>query len=363
MRILYDYQGLVYRAGGVSRCLVEIISELKKSENVGIACPFTDNLYLQEVLGYKVNPLSRRPWLWKQLIGLNKPYCKLRLSSGKYDLFHPTFDKSYYFKGLKKPFVVTVHDMIPEVIFRKEKSYDPRKLERWLDNKHNMLKDAARIICVSGYTRKTMLETYPEIDPAKVDVIHHGMRPFHGTYGKNTRGRYILYVGMRTGYKNFLFSVKALKPVFDKDDSLKLYCTGKAFTAEEAAFIADCGLSDKVLCTGYLSDDALASLYHNAAVFIYPSRFEGFGIPILEAFEYGCPAAVADATCFPEVGGDAVEYFDPDSAESLMASVCKILEDETYADSLRLKGKMRVSGFTWEKTAARTLETYKKVLE
>lgn len=113
----------------------------------------------------------------------------------------------------------------------------------------------------------------------------------------------------------------------------------------------------------YVDDDTLASLYHNAKLFIFPSKYEGFGIPILESFTNGCPACISNATCFPEVGADAVSYFNPNSEEEIRQSVEKLLTDTEYANLLRKKGFERVKHFTWKNAANQVLLSYNKVIK
>ena len=111
-----------------------------------------------------------------------------------------------------------------------------------------------------------------------------------------------------------------------------------------------------------ISDTVLAQLYRNARLFVYPSLYEGFGIPILEAFAQQCPVVLSRASCFPEVAADAAEYFDATSADGLVSAMKRVLTDDSHRHELTEKGTRRLSLFTWDETARRTEETYMKAL-
>lgn len=356
MKILYDFQGFIQPCGGISRYFTEIIKELRDSNEIEIACPFSKNIYLRDTLG--MSPLSFNRGIRLQLL-FNEMYCKYKVSRNDYDIFHATFDTNFYYKNIiKKPYVLTFHDLIPEKFMQNSPNW-----QQMLPIRKEVLRNASRIMCVSQYTRKTLLEYYPFIDPSKTDCIYHGVYPYTKLYKKNKIGDYILYVGGRKGYKNYQFTIAALKPLFFKYKELKFICTGLPFTKEEKKQIYDLGLDGRVINMPYVDDDTLASLYHHAKLFIFPSKYEGFGIPILESFTNGCPACISNATCFPEVGADAVSYFNPNSEEEIRQSVEKLLTDTEYADLLREKGFERVKHFTWKNAANQVLLSYNKVIK
>lgn len=110
------------------------------------------------------------------------------------------------------------------------------------------------------------------------------------------------------------------------------------------------------------SDLELGQLFQQARLFVYPSLYEGFGIPILEAFLNECPVALSRASCFPEVAADAGEYFNPEDETSMYEALSHLLKDEERRQELIAKGKSRVQLFTWKETARKTLDTYQKVL-
>lgn len=363
MRILYDYQGFLQKSGGVSRCFCEYINEIKKNNKVIISCPLTDNIYLKDILNIKESSLLKIPFIRndRRLIEIiDKVNSIIEIEKNKFDIFHPTFDSSFYYgKILKRPYVLTIHDLIPE-FFLKDKAN--KNINYWLKNKALAIKNASRIMCVSENTKKDLLEFY-NYDTQKIDVVPHGIYPYTGKYANNNNGNYILFVGNRASYKNFKFTIKALIPLFKRYKDINILCTGSKFTPDENQFICDLNLTNRIKSVGYLNDAQLATLYHHALLFIYPSIYEGFGIPILEAFVNKCPACISNTSSFPEVGGNAVSYFDPHNQESILEAVTKVVENKSYADELREKGYIRAQNYTWKSASEQVINCYKKALK
>lgn len=366
MKILYDYQGLTQEVGGVSRCFCEYISILRKTNEVKIACPVTSNIYIQDILGIKKSVIMRPKHFWGQTevqLLLNRIASLKDIAMNNFDIFHPTFDsRCYYSKIIKRPYVLTVHDLIPEIYYRNA-SKKPVKLDKWLYSKEKALRGASRIMCVSKFTKKNLLEYYPFLNSSKIDIVYHGIHPFMGKYKENIYGKYILYVGNRIGYKNFLFTIESLLPLLRKYKDLFVLCTGANFTKEELQYLAEWNLINQIVQVGYVDDYALSSLYHNALCFIFPSLYEGFGIPILESFVNECPACIAETTCFPEIAEEAASYFDPHDKDSILTSVTKVIEDKEFANTLRRKGLERAKLFTWENSTNKVLQTYQNALK
>ena len=130
-------------------------------------------------------------------------------------------------------------------------------------------------------------------------------------------------------------------------------------TAAIHACIADLNLYDHVICTGYLPDEELAQWYAGASLYVFPSYNEGFGIPVLEAFQSNLPVLVANNSCLPEVGGDAVIGFDPYDVNGLADLLQQVLTDTHLQENLKEKGKQRLAYFSWEKASAALIEVFK----
>lgn len=188
------------------------------------------------------------------------------------------------------------------------------------------------------------------------------------THFKKISAPYLLHVGVWEKRKNIPFLLKAFSQFLNTSNlNYQLVLAGagnqRMFSDDTAAIestIAELGLSEKVICTGYLSDKDLAKAYAGASLYVFPSYNEGFGIPILEAFSYHLPVLVANNSCLPEVGGDAVLGFDPNDVNALAILMQQVLTDAVLLESLKEKGKKRLAYFSWEKASKELIEVFKK---
>jgi glycosyltransferase involved in cell wall biosynthesis len=197
-------------------------------------------------------------------------------------------------------------------------------------------------------------------DPAKISVVHHGFLP-GGTIAPRLFDRYILYVGERKGYKNFLPWLSAIRQLLVLDPTLKIVCTGSNFTSSEQEVFKNWGVTDSIIHIA-ANDAQMNSLYRNALCFVFPSLYEGFGIPILEAFSNGCPVCLSNASCFPEVAGDAALYFAPHDAQSMYDTLKEVISSATLRDDLRSRGYERIKEFSLQKMVRQTCDVYRSVL-
>jgi glycosyltransferase involved in cell wall biosynthesis len=238
-----------------------------------------------------------------------------------------------------------IHELFPEYFpFDKKTAY----------NKKTMLSRADRIIAISENTKKDILKYYPEIDEDKIDIIYLGTS--YKTLNDQKKENYILFTGQRFGYKNFKCFLNASAPLLLKYD-ITLVCTGKCFDDNERKVIKDLHITEKVICK-FVSDEELISLYSKAAAFVFPSLYEGFGIPVLEAFAAGCPAILANTSSLPEIGGNAALYFDPYSIEDMRSAIEKVIISPTLQSDLINKGKEQVKKYSWEDCAKKTAKVY-----
>jgi glycosyltransferase involved in cell wall biosynthesis len=173
---------------------------------------------------------------------------------------------------------------------------------------------------------------------------------------------YILYVGNYYPYKNVGSSVEAFAEVAPKFPKLRLVLAGQAdvFRSELARKVKEMGLQERVVFTGRVTDGEKMSLFQGAKVYLNPSLSEGFGLQGLEAMAMGAPVLAADATCLPEVYGDAALYFDPHDTHDQAQKLTKLLSNDDLRQRLVLAGKERLKHFSWRDTAKKTLEAYKK---
>ena len=237
-------------------------------------------------------------------------------------------------------------------------------------NKKQAIDRADGIIAISEATRRDLLNIYPELSSKDIRVIHHGSSYSDSFDEKHARpewipGRFVLYVGARESYKNFLSFFDAMESVLSENADLYVVCTGEnSFTDAESTHF-NRTYKDKALINRFIqkrcTDDELIALYHNAECFVFPSKCEGFGMPILEAFACGCPVALSDIDIFHEVAGEAAVYFDPDDKQSISDAVRHIMDDPDLRAGLIDKGRKRTKIFSWDKAARETYDFYKSV--
>jgi glycosyltransferase involved in cell wall biosynthesis len=372
MRVLFDHQIFSYQTfGGASRYFAELMSVFHRDGapafDLGVA--ESPNAYLARAPYYRGRPSARKGTIGFARTYLRNEWATRTLARRQHpDLVHTTF----YDPGLLRAqhgakLVVTVLDMIPEhfpAYFDVSGLYGRFVTKRWIEGKRELCRRADVILAISEHTKRDLVAFYG-LDPGRVVVTHLGNNLVARADQPAPDGfpaRYVLFVGTRNTYKNFGFFVDAVAPILAKTPGLAVVCIGGGrFTPDESALLARHGIADRVVQRN-VADDELAACYAHAQAFVFPSRYEGFGIPILEAFACGCPALVADASCFPEIAGDAAGYFDPDDPESLRAALSRVLTDPAHADELRRRGHARARTFTWEATARATLAAYRAAL-
>jgi glycosyltransferase involved in cell wall biosynthesis len=220
------------------------------------------------------------------------------------------------------------------------------------------------IICISENTRRDLLELFA-VPADKVSVVYLGFNAFEGESKERNEPQnipYILYVGQRGGYKNFENFVLAYASSEWLRNNFRIYCFGGGvFTSVEKETLALNGVKESHIQQIGGDDLVLAKCYRNASAFIYPSLYEGFGIPPLEAMSVGCPVVCSNTSSIPEVVGNAGEYFDPTSINSIRVSIEKVLQSSECRADLVEKGAERCKLFTWEKCATETLSIYRSL--
>jgi len=183
-------------------------------------------------------------------------------------------------------------------------------------------------------------------------------------YEPMKRKRFIFYVGSVTPYKNVRRLIEAFELLKINHPDLNLLIVGKKnrFHEELHQIVDSRGVPD-VHFTGFVPDPQLAWLYENAECYVFPSLSEGFGLPGLEAMQYGCPVASSNATCLPEVYGPAAHYFDPLDIEDMNRAIDDVLTNSSLRKKLVISGRKQLDKYSWERMAAQTLQVYKKLLD
>jgi glycosyltransferase involved in cell wall biosynthesis len=299
------------------------------------------------------------------LLYINQKESERLLKKQDFDLFLPTYYDPYFLKYIgKKPYVITVYDMIHEIY--PDNFPDNDQISIW---KQQVLENADGIITISKSTKSDIIRFF-HIDPDRIQVIYLGspyekrdsvpcdVQPDHPCSDKP----YVLFVGKRSGYKNFIFFIKAIAPILSRNDELQIFCAGGGpLTPSEMEILSDLQIQNRV---HYVQPDdhLMKKMYKNARAFIFPSYYEGFGLPVLEAFSCGCPTLLSDKSSLPEIGGDAAFYFSPSDPESLSNALECILTDDTLRKQMSSRGYQRLQHFSWEKTAMATREVYAKMV-
>ncbi|MGH2727533.1 MAG: glycosyltransferase family 4 protein [Actinomycetota bacterium] len=257
--------------------------------------------------------------------------------------------------GTPGPTAVTIHDLS----FEAHPDFFPPHDRLAL---RTLVPRAARrstlILTVSEWTRRGILERY-RVPAERVVVTPNGVDPSFGPEGPREDGSsYVLFVGAIQPRKDPEVAVRAL-PLLDPDLRLVLAGPDKLGADRVRRTVTELGLERRVRFLGYVEKPELARLYRGAECMVFPSRFEGFGLPVLEAMACGTPVVASRATSIPEIAGDAAVLVEPGSPEALAAGVRDAL---SRREELRALGLVRVKAFSWAETAARTAEAYRKVV-
>ena len=368
MKILYDYQIFnVQKYGGISRYLAEIITRIAQFDQceVKVLAGFYINHYLDRcspelVIGWK-RPLI--PNTTKITNILNDGLSKLWLSTNnRPDIIHETYysPRKNVAKSCKT--VITVYDMIHERL----SNFFPQSVRRFSRVKAEAIKRADRVICISNQTKIDLIEIL-DINPQKITVIYLGssfqMSDVPNSDLSKTEYPYILYVGTRKGYKNFDRLLQAYAIRHTLNHNFKLVCVGaEPFSPSELEQIYSLGLNDNKVKHISGNERTLAEFYNQASVFVYPSLYEGFGIPLLEAMSLNCPIVCSNTGSIPEIAGNAAEFFDPYEADSIADALEKVLFSWEKAKNLVSLGRERVKQFSWENCAEKTHLLYSSLL-
>lgn len=355
IKILYDHQMFsMQKYGGITRYFADLMSNLPEGFCKEIPIRYSENHYLEQLNGQKFESIQciKNFRIKRQFYYFRNQSLSIKaLKKNEFNIFHPTYYNPSFLKYLKKPYVLTIHDMIHERYADMFLFYDKESKTKKL-----LAQKAQHIIAVSENTKKDIVEFY-NINPSKISVVHHGYSHAKTSVNKLFEN-YILFVGERNYYKNFIPFVQAAAPLLHKDKQLKVICTGKSFSKKEIDLFISLNINTQLIhCNA--SDQMLFSLYRHALVFVFPSLYEGFGIPILEAFANNCPICLSNASCFPEVAGEAAVYFDPLDKESILNAISSVIYNPALAENLRIAGQLRIRQFNIEKMVSETCAIYR----
>jgi glycosyltransferase involved in cell wall biosynthesis len=372
MRILYDHQVFSLQdAGGASRYYYELmqslagVSEVRTELWLGInqtVFPFhhLSRARIVSCGGFLERGLCR--YIANELLSnVRAPF------AGRLDVYHPTL---YHRMPLVRArrIVATHHDCVHE----RFPSLFPN-VKQILRAKRRLYARADAIICVSESSRKDLLEFY-DVNAAKTRVIYHGLHPWPSRrlLGRRLPGpatarsrthlpaEYLLFVGSRAPHKNFNSLLCAFRATGLHKTMRLLVVGGGPLTTAERGLAERLEVASSVLVLPQLSDTLLAEAYASATLLIYPSRYEGFGFPPLEAMAAGCPTLVSNNSSLPEICGDAPFYFDVNDQSSLEAGLLQATSDEKARGRASERGTRVAAQYSWQKCGEQTLALYRE---
>jgi glycosyltransferase involved in cell wall biosynthesis len=359
MKILYDSQiFFLQKYGGVSTYFVNLVNHLSNNkDSANIFAPF----YICQILKYlklekfiKGKKIEKIPRYSTKIIKfINEFFFEVYVKIYKPDIIHFTyFEKKFNFNTVKK--IVTVYDCIHE------KFYNIK------NHKRRIVDTADHIICISKNTQQDLLKIYG-VKEEKTSVVYLGSsfsKDINNLSDINIDKKpYILFVGNRFKYKNFIYFIKSISLSKILKNNVEIICFGiYPFTQSEIEFFMLEGFDVKKIRFVKGDDSILRRLYVNALMLVYPSLYEGFGLPILDAMSLGCPVACGKNSSTTEVGGDAPEYFDANNLYDIKLSIEKIFLSESLRIKMITKGLKQSKKFSWKNCALETLSIYKKII-
>jgi glycosyltransferase involved in cell wall biosynthesis len=362
MDVLFDGKiWAMQRAGGINRYFANLISRLPEDCNptlttrqeLGVNAPAHSHLRIKPYHPFRPHRISRL---------LEKAYFRSLERVHQYHVAHPTYYSlltQQEFNCYRCPVVVTVYDMIHELFPQNLQTEDERNVWR---QKKQAVERADAILCISENTRRDLIALYPQVEAKTVVTYLATEMDLSFTSGTQPvpERPYFLFVGGRSSYKNFDGLLTSLSQITPRYPDVLVCVVGSAFSEAEQNTIASLGLTDHFLHYGSIDDRHLAKLYRHSLALVYPSRYEGFGIPPLEAMACETIVVGANVSSVPEVVGRAGLLFDPDSDE-LTDILLALLAGAVDRGDFIQRGRQRAGDFHWDKTTAQTVAVYRKI--
>jgi glycosyltransferase involved in cell wall biosynthesis len=359
MRIGFDGRSLDAPAGGVRRYasgLLEALPRVAPESHVVLFGAVRKPPLPGRFEHRSVHRLAPTNLGWS-LVDLPRAVRETRL-----DVFHaPAYTAPL--RGVH-PLVLTIHDVSYE---RHPEWYPYRRdaLRRWFYRRS--ARTADRILTDSEFSRGEIHAAY-SIPLERISVVPLGVglpftaRQEHGSPPPGVREPYVLHVGDLHPRRNLRLLVRAIAKLAPRD-APTIVLAGQDRGERTALIEEAAGRRVRLQFMSPADDSELARLYAYAAVFVYPSRYEGFGLPLLEAMACGAPVVAARASSIPEVVGEAALLADPDSDDDFCHAIGRVLDDRLEAERLRLAGRARAAGFTWDRTAQGTFDVYRALAD
>jgi len=372
MEIVVD--GIIYRMqskGGISRVFSEILPRMCNIDNSLQIRILSQGLLRQTPPQHQhithrsipnIERYLRPKRIWKPLIPAANGFIrKVLIGQGTGKIWHSTYFTML--QGWNGYSVVTVHDMIFE---RFRDFYSGPNAEQFRERKRQCICDADAVICVSEATREDVRNFY-KLDSGSIYVVPNACSDVFKQLEQNvntamlpTKQPFLLYVGVRSHYKNFDMLIRVYSKWHWRKDVALVLVGAKPWSDDERRQLAQLQIQSRVHLLQDVDDESLCRLYNSAAVFVYPSLCEGFGIPLLEAMACGCPIVASRIPSTIEVAGNCPIYFDPAQEDDLLNALDVALSQGRNSERLRA-GFEKAKSYSWDRTAAQTLKVYRAV--
>ncbi|MGC9469391.1 MAG: glycosyltransferase family 4 protein [Anaerolineae bacterium] len=373
MSIYVDVSAAVHRRAGLGRYAESLAHALMQRIPERLALFYNREHGIEPLAGLDGLPantvaLGYKPWRMLVWMGQAARIPFNRLVPGA-AIFHATEHLLMPLRGI--PTVLTVHDLIPQLLPEHHKPLN-RWYLRWTMPLY--CRRADHIIAVSEATRRDLIDLY-QLPPEKITVIHEAAAPrfrpqplaaqerVRDAYGLPER--FLLYVGTIEPRKNLERLLGAWTPLYQEGTVPPLVLVGKRGWLSDGFFesLEASPARSGVILTGYVPDADLPAIYSAATAFVWPSLYEGFGLPPLEAMACGTPVVCAKASSMPEVVGDAALLFAPEDEAALRAALRRIVGDGELREALRERGFTRAAAFSWARTAEQTVRVYEGIMQ
>lgn len=303
----------------------------------------------------------------------------LKYTISSKDIFH-SLDQLYIPKTKRYKRIVTVHDLIPLLFPEKYLKNIQTTLRELYLQSLGELSSVDHIITVSECTKKDIVK-HCLVDERKVSIIYEAADPMFRIYHDRKHkemlykkmslpANFILYVGGIDPRKNVEGVIKVFRNLVKKYSDLYLVVVGSDFITQKDLswkgidlLIKKYSLTDKIIPVGFIDTNLLTSLYNEARMLLFPSFYEGFGLPLVEAMACGCPVISSNRSCIPEIVQDAALLVDPSDITAMTKAAKELLDNTDLSESFKHKGLKRAKDFSWEKTARQTVDVYASLLK
>ncbi len=366
MKVLFDTSGTAFYAGGITVYIQQLARLSDLFADYGVELAISDlprSIYppLSSIIRRKLSVFMWEFYYMQCLM-------PLRVRSSSVQLIHAPGIRFPIMAS--RPVVVTIHDVIPIFLPQVFSMRGGATIKMYL----LLAKRFAKMFVAVSETTRNDIQKYLGVSSERIAVTHLGVRsnfvPQSNAKIQSVREKldisypYILCVGNIEPRKNLVRLLEAFAIARKRGILHHLVIVGKAGKLSQAIYqkVLELGLTSVTHFTGFIDDSDLAALYSGADLFVYPSIYEGFGLPVIEAMACGCPVITSNVSSLPEVAGDAALYIDPQNTNDIAQGIERVLNDRQLADRLRLRGHARSALFTWERCAEATAQAYRRAL-